>query len=65
MNAIMATGKCWQNPYQWKALDKGYSDQSLYVNLDTFSIEVRPVDPEVKERFVEEKDTGSECYGMQ
>ncbi|MFA6925948.1 MAG: aldehyde ferredoxin oxidoreductase C-terminal domain-containing protein [Bacteroidales bacterium] len=46
-------------PYHWKPLDKGYSDQSLYINLDRFTIEVRPVDPFVKEKFV-----GGKGYGL-
>lgn len=46
-------------PYNWKPLDKGYTDQSLYVNLDTLSVEVRSVDPLVKEKFV-----GGKGYGL-
>ncbi|MDD4257208.1 MAG: aldehyde ferredoxin oxidoreductase C-terminal domain-containing protein [Bacteroidales bacterium] len=46
-------------PYVWKPLDKGYSDQSLYVNVTTLTTEVRPVDPGVKELFV-----GGKGYGL-
>ncbi|HPV87788.1 MAG TPA: aldehyde ferredoxin oxidoreductase C-terminal domain-containing protein [Bacteroidales bacterium] len=46
-------------PYNWKPIDKGYTDQSLYVNLDTLSVEVRSVDPLVKEKFV-----GGKGYGL-
>ncbi|MFA5768829.1 MAG: aldehyde ferredoxin oxidoreductase C-terminal domain-containing protein [Bacteroidales bacterium] len=60
MNATIGNRKVLASiPYQWKPLDKGYSDQSLYVNLDTFTTEVRPIDPGVKERFV-----GGKGYGL-
>lgn len=60
MNAIIGNRKVLARiPYQWKPLDKGYSDQSLYVNLDTFTTEVRPVDPRVKDKFV-----GGKGYGL-
>jgi aldehyde:ferredoxin oxidoreductase len=60
MNALIGSRKVLASiPYQWKPLDKGYSDQSLYVNLDTFTTEVRPIDPGVKEKFV-----GGKGYGL-
>ncbi len=60
MNAIIGNRTVLSKfPYTWKPLDKGYSDQSLYVNLDTFTTEVRPVDPSVKEKFV-----GGKGYGL-
>jgi aldehyde:ferredoxin oxidoreductase len=46
-------------PYQWKALDKGYTDQSLYVNVSTKKVEVRPISSEVKEKFI-----GGKGYGL-
>lgn len=46
-------------PYQWKALDRGYTDQSLYVNVGDLKCEVRPIAPEVKEAFV-----GGKGYGL-
>ena len=48
-------------PYQWKALDKGYTDQTLYINVGGGdgticsaepSFKVKPVAPEVKEKFI-------------
>jgi aldehyde:ferredoxin oxidoreductase len=60
MNALIGSRKVLASiPYQWKPLDKGYADQSLYVNLDTFTTEVRPIDPGVKEKFV-----GGKGYGL-
>lgn len=60
MNAIIGNRTVLAKfPYTWKQLDKGYSDQSLYVNLDTLTTEVRPVDPSVKEKFV-----GGKGYGL-
>lgn len=52
--AILATF-----PYQWKAMDKGYSDQSLYVNVESNKVEVRGIAPETKEKFI-----GGKGYGL-
>lgn len=46
-------------PYVWKPIDKGYTDQSLYVNVGTLQAQVRPVAPEVKDLFV-----GGKGYGL-
>ncbi|MDD2281455.1 MAG: aldehyde ferredoxin oxidoreductase N-terminal domain-containing protein, partial [Bacteroidales bacterium] len=46
-------------PYQWKAMDKGYSDQSLYVNVESNKVEVRGIAPETKEKFI-----GGKGYGL-
>lgn len=46
-------------PYHWKELEKGYADQSLYVNVSTNEVEVRAISPEVKEVFV-----GGKGYGL-
>ncbi|NLN37379.1 MAG: aldehyde:ferredoxin oxidoreductase, partial [Bacteroidales bacterium] len=60
MNAIVGNREVLARiPYQWKPLEKGYSDQSLYVNLDSLKAEVRSVDPGVKELFV-----GGKGYGL-
>ncbi len=45
--------------YQWKPMDKGYSDQSLYVNVSSNKVEVRPISPETKEKFI-----GGKGYGL-
>ena len=48
-------------PYTWKALDKGYTDQTLYISVGGGdgtitskepSCKVKPVAPEVKEKFI-------------
>jgi aldehyde:ferredoxin oxidoreductase len=60
MNAIVGNREVLARiPYLWKPLEKGYSDQSLYVNLDSLKAEVRSVDPGVKELFV-----GGKGYGL-
>lgn len=46
-------------PYEWKPMIKGYSDQSLYVNVGTNSFEVRDIAPETKEKFI-----GGKGYGL-
>jgi len=45
--------------YEWKPMDKGYSDQSLYVNVGTNKVEVREIAPETKEKFI-----GGKGYGL-
>ncbi|MCL1973882.1 MAG: aldehyde:ferredoxin oxidoreductase [Bacteroidetes bacterium] len=48
-------------PYAWKALDKGYTDQTLYINVGggdgtlcsaAPAFKVKPVAPQVKELFI-------------
>lgn len=51
-------------PYQWKAMDKGYSDQSLYVNVESNKVEVRGIAPKQKRSLSEEKAMVSGCSGM-
>lgn len=46
-------------PYTWKPMERGYSDQSLYVNVGTGKMEVRPVAPETRETFI-----GGKGYGL-
>lgn len=46
-------------PYKWKPMDKGYSDQSLYVNVGTNKVEIREIAPETKEKFI-----GGKGYGL-
>jgi len=46
-------------PYEWKPMDKGYSDQSLYVNVGTNKVEIREIAPETKEKFI-----GGKGYGL-
>ncbi|MFA5849069.1 MAG: aldehyde ferredoxin oxidoreductase C-terminal domain-containing protein [Bacteroidales bacterium] len=46
-------------PYVWKPMDKGYSDQSLYVNVGTNKVEIREIAPETKEKFI-----GGKGYGL-
>ena len=46
-------------PYTWKPMERGYSDQSLYVNVGTRKVEVRPIAPETREIFI-----GGKGYGL-
>jgi aldehyde:ferredoxin oxidoreductase len=39
-------------PYTWKALDKGYTDKTLYVNVGTGEIKEKAVPPLMKEKFI-------------
>jgi aldehyde:ferredoxin oxidoreductase len=39
-------------PYTWKALEKGYTDKILYVNVGTGEIREKAVPPLMKEKFV-------------
>ncbi|MFY9364715.1 MAG: aldehyde ferredoxin oxidoreductase N-terminal domain-containing protein, partial [Bacteroidales bacterium] len=60
MNAIIKNREVLAKiPYTWKPLDRGYTDQSLYVDLSSYSAEVRPVPQQVKEKFV-----GGKGYGL-
>ncbi len=45
--------------YTWKALDKGYTDKTLYVNVGTKEIKEKPVSAEVKKKFI-----GGKGYGL-
>ena len=46
-------------PYNWKPMEKGYSDQSLYVNVSDCRMEVRPISAMTKEKFI-----GGKGYGL-
>lgn len=46
-------------PYVWKPMDKGYSDQSLYINVTDYKMEVREVSAQTKEKFI-----GGKGYGL-
>lgn len=45
--------------YQWKALDKGYTDKSLYINLSDNRIVAKDVPAMMKEKFI-----GGRGYGL-
>lgn len=45
--------------YTWKPMIKGYSDQSLYINVSDRRFEVREISPETKEKFI-----GGKGYGL-
>lgn len=45
--------------YNWKALDKGYTDKILYVNVSDNQIKEKDVDPLMKEKFI-----GGRGYGL-
>lgn len=49
--------KSWK--YQWKALDKGYTDKILYLNLSNNAIEEKIVPPLMKQKFI-----GGRGYGL-
>jgi aldehyde:ferredoxin oxidoreductase len=38
--------------YDWKALEKGYTDKVLYVNVGSNEIKAKDVQLEVKEKFI-------------
>lgn len=46
-------------PYTWKALDKGYTDKILYVNVGSGEIKEKNVPPLMKEKFI-----GGRGYGL-
>ncbi len=45
--------------YDWKALDKGYTDKTLYVNVGSKEIKEKDVPLEMKEKFI-----GGKGYGL-
>jgi aldehyde:ferredoxin oxidoreductase len=45
--------------YDWKALDKGYTDKTLYVNVGTTEIKAKDVPAEMKKKFI-----GGKGYGL-
>jgi len=45
--------------YTWKALDKGYTDKTLYVNVGTTEIKEKAVPAEMKKKFI-----GGKGYGL-
>lgn len=45
--------------YQWKALYRGYTDKTLYINLSSNEIKEKPVPAQMKEKFV-----GGKGYGL-
>jgi len=45
--------------YTWKALDKGYTDKTLYINVGTSEIKEKPVPAEMKKKFI-----GGKGYGL-
>ncbi len=46
-------------PYEWKALDKGYTDRGLYVNVGDMSMKVKTIPEDVKKIFI-----GGKGYGL-
>ncbi len=46
-------------PYEWKALDKGYTDRGLYVNVGDLSMKVKTIPEDVKKIFI-----GGKGYGL-
>ena len=45
--------------YNWKPLDKGYTDKILYINVGTNDVKEKIVPPEMKEKFI-----GGKGYGL-
>ncbi len=45
--------------YEWKQLDKGYTDKSLYINLSENKVLAKDVPAEMKEKFI-----GGRGYGL-
>lgn len=45
--------------YTWKALDKGYADKTLYINVGTTEIKEKAVPAEMKKKFI-----GGKGYGL-
>jgi aldehyde:ferredoxin oxidoreductase len=45
--------------YKWTALDKGYTDKTLYVNVGTGEMKEKPVPQVMKEKFI-----GGKGYGL-
>jgi len=48
-----------ETPYEWKALDRGYTDKILYVNVGSCEIKEKTVPPLMKEKFI-----GGRGYGL-
>lgn len=46
-------------PYIWKPMERGYSDQSLYVNVETGKIETRQISSQTRDLFI-----GGKGYGL-
>jgi aldehyde:ferredoxin oxidoreductase len=57
MKAAHKILKNWN--YQWKPLDKGYTDKTLYINVGTNEIKEKAVPAEMKEKFI-----GGKGYGL-
>ena len=38
--------------YEWKALHRGYTDKTLYINVATNEVKEKPVPPQMKEKFI-------------
>ena len=38
--------------YQFDEVQKGYANQTLFINLSTKEIKIKPVSDEVKEKFI-------------
>lgn len=51
--------KIHESSFEPKKLHRGYADRSLYVNLTTNEVKVKPISEEVKTKF-----TGGRGYGM-
>jgi aldehyde:ferredoxin oxidoreductase len=45
--------------YTWTPLDKGYTDKILYINVGSCKINIKPVPPVMKEKFI-----GGKGYGL-
>ncbi|MFA6653255.1 MAG: aldehyde ferredoxin oxidoreductase N-terminal domain-containing protein [Candidatus Delongbacteria bacterium] len=48
-----------QMPYEPKELYRGYTDRTLYINLDTNDVKIKPVPAQMKEKFI-----GGKGYGL-
>jgi aldehyde:ferredoxin oxidoreductase len=58
--AIAKTQKLLKEvPYEWKPLDRGYTDKILYINAGTREIKEKAVPPLMKEKFI-----GGRGYGL-
>lgn len=44
--------------YTWHPIDKGYNKRTVYVNVDNLEIREKPVDEEMKEKFIGGKGFG-------
>jgi aldehyde:ferredoxin oxidoreductase len=60
INSVKAKHKVLKSwDYNWKPLDKGYTDKVLYVNVGTAELKDKDVPPVVKEKFI-----GGKGYGL-